>query len=55
MNLDVAIFCASMIQGAENWLQQSENTELYQKNYNTFVRRYPDGLLPYIVGVPVIT
>ena len=54
LNIDVTVFCADMIQGVENWLQENENTQLYQKNHSKFVRRYPDGLLPYIAGVPVI-
>jgi hypothetical protein len=55
LNLDVRVFCTDMIQGVENWLQENENTELYKKNYNRFIRRYPNGLRPYIGGVPVIS
>ncbi len=55
LNLDVRIFCSDMVQGVEDWLQQHENTELYQKNYNRFIRRYSNGLRPYFLGVPVIS
>ena len=34
--------------------KEVENTDLYKKNYNKFMKRYPHGLEPYIVGVPVI-
>jgi hypothetical protein len=44
-----------MIHGAEKWLKEYENTPLYQENYNKFVRRYPDGLKPYIGGLSVIS
>jgi hypothetical protein len=54
LNIDVRIFCNDIIEGAKVWLQQYEKTELYKKNYGKFISRYPNGLIPYIVGVPVI-
>jgi len=55
LNIDVGIFCNDLVGGAEKWLDENENTDLYRKNYDRFMRRYPDGLRPYIVGVPVIS
>jgi hypothetical protein len=55
LNLDVRIFCADIISGAESWLKEYEGTEIYERNYSKFMRRYPNGLHPYIVGVPVIS
>jgi len=55
LNIDVRIFCNDLISGAEEWLNENEETELYKKNYDKFMRRYPNGLSPYIVGVPVIS
>ena len=55
LNLHVRIFCADILSGAEDWLQEYEGTELYKKNYGKFMQRYPEGLAPYIVGVPVIS
>lgn len=55
LNIDVKIFCNDIISGAEKWLKENENTGLYKKNYHKFMRRYPSGLPPYIVGVPVIS
>lgn len=55
LNIDVRIFCNDMISGAEKSLGENEETELYKKNYDKFMRRYPDGLSPYVVGVPVIS
>lgn len=54
LNIDVRVFCQDIIRGVEKWLDEKENTELYKTNLAKFIRRYPDGLPPYIVGVPVI-
>ncbi len=54
VNIDVRIFCKDIVTGAKQWLDENEETGLYKKNYNKFMRRYPNGLPPYIVGVPVI-
>ena len=54
LNIDIHIFCQDIIDGVNQWLQKVENTDLYKTNYNKFMRRYPKGLKPYIVGVPVI-
>jgi len=54
LNLDVAIFCSSMINSANGWLNNVMNTPRFQTNYDKFLRRYPNGLPPYIVGTPVI-
>jgi hypothetical protein len=53
-NIDVRIFCNDIVSGALDWLKMHETTELYKINYDMFMRRYPRGLSPYIVGVPVI-
>jgi len=55
LNIDVRIFCKDIISGAEVWIIENEETGLYKKNYDKFMRRYPNGLRPYIVGVPVIS
>ncbi|KAF0134743.1 MAG: hypothetical protein FD145_460 [Candidatus Saganbacteria bacterium] len=54
LNIDVHIFCNDIVAGVNDWLQKVENSELYKINYDKFMRRYPNGLKPYIVGVPVI-
>ena len=53
--IDVRIFCTDIIEGVLDWLRQNEGTELYERNYDKFMRRYPQGLSPYIKGVPVIS
>lgn len=52
--LDVRIFCQEVIKGAEKWLEEKENTELFKANMAKFIRRYPEGLPPYVTGMPVI-
>lgn len=52
--LDVRIFCQEMIKGAEKWLEEKENTEQFKVNMAKFVRRYPEGLPPYVTNMPVI-
>ena len=54
LNIDVRIFCSDIVRGARVWLEKAKDTELYKINYDKFMRRYPNGLKPYIVGVPVI-
>jgi len=54
LNIDLRIFCEAMIDGAERWLKSVVGTPLFTQNYNSFVRRYPTGIPPYVVGTPVI-
>lgn len=54
LNIDVRIFCDDIVAGAYEWLEKVSGTERFERNFNKFMRRYPQGLAPYIVGVPVI-
>jgi len=54
LTIDINKFCMEIIDGANEYLTQNENTELYKRNYDKFMRRYPTGLAPYVVGCPVI-
>ena len=55
LNIDLNIFCLSMIEAVEEWQYQMRDNPNFIKNYKTFMRRYPNGLSPYVVGVPVIS
>lgn len=55
LNVDMHIFCRDLIIGAQQWLDEVENTERFKTNYDKFMRWYPQGLPPYIVGRPVIS
>ncbi len=52
--IDVPRFCREVLAGSRLWLRSVEGTEPYATNNDRFVRRYDNGLPPYIVGVPVI-
>ena len=54
LNIDVRLFCSEFIGWGRQWLSEVEGTERYKVNYDKFMRRYPNGLPPYIVGLPVI-
>jgi hypothetical protein len=54
LNVDVRIFCGDLITSANTWLVANENTANYQNNLAKFIRRHPNGLPPYIIGLPVI-
>ncbi len=53
--IDVRLFCLDMVSAAEEWEQAAVGTEPYETNIKQRLRRYPDGLPPYIGGVPVIS
>lgn len=55
LNIDVRIFCMDMVAAAREWLNRVEGTVVFQRNYPRFMQRYPNGLAPYIRGVPVIS
>lgn len=54
LNINVRIFCEDICSAVETWLQTIQHSSEFEANMPKFVRRYPGGLAPYIVGVPVI-
>ena len=54
LNIDVRLFCREVVESARTWLAGVAGTEPYQTNLTAFVTRYPNGLAPYIVGLPLI-
>ena len=54
LNLDVGIFCTAMLDCAQRWLNSVLGTPRFSANYDKFLRRYPKGLPPHIVGISVI-
>ncbi len=55
LNIDVYKFCMEMVDSAFIWRTSKMGTEPYETNVQRFVTRYPNGLAPYIVGLPVIS
>lgn len=54
LNIDVRLFCCDIVDGALLWLDKVEGTEKFERNSAKYMRRHPDGLPPYVVGLPVI-
>ncbi len=54
LNIDVRIFCEDVVHAVEVWLPSALAQPQVAANIDGFVRRYPEGLPPYVVGVPVI-
>jgi hypothetical protein len=55
LNLDARIFCQDMINSVSCWYSQKKDDIYVKANLPRMIRLYPDGLPPYIVGVPVIS
>ncbi|WP_394557828.1 hypothetical protein [Priestia aryabhattai] len=53
LNIDIRIFCNDLIKSAREWLEDVKDNETYIKNHEKSFKRYPNGIAPYIVGVPV--
>lgn len=54
LNIDVRHFCTDICDSAEQWLVNVKDSPQYQQNFALSLQRYPNGLAPYIVGLPVI-
>ena len=54
LNIDLPTFILTVVESAEEWLKKVENTDKFKRNHKHFMQRYPNGLSPYIVGVPLI-
>ncbi len=55
LNLDIPLFCERVVRAVERWQTEVENTANYQRNIADTIRLYPNGLPPFIVGLPVIS
>ncbi|NUU58974.1 hypothetical protein [Paenibacillus agri] len=53
LNIDLRIFCDLMITSASSWYSNIKDDPTFKINYEKSFRRYPEGLAPYIVGIPV--
>lgn len=55
IDINLNTFCTDMITSVKNWWLNYQNDPVVQNNYKNMVKRYPNGLPPYIVGVPIIS
>ncbi|PGU29604.1 hypothetical protein COD66_23150 [Bacillus cereus] len=53
LNIDVAQFCRDLTESARKWLEDVKADENFIRNYDNSFKRYPNGLSPYIGGIPV--
>lgn len=54
LNIDVGRFCEDVISSCESWLAAVAADHTVQQNLANSMQRYPQGLTPYIAGIPVI-
>jgi hypothetical protein len=47
-------FVREVLQGCELWLSHVEGTESFERNYTCYAKLRPEGLAPYVVGVPIV-
>ncbi|MFY9264355.1 MAG: hypothetical protein WAO61_02865 [Solirubrobacterales bacterium] len=55
LNLDAGRFVLDVVESADAWIGTAEQSKVFGNNFANFMQRYPNGLLPYIAGVPVIS
>lgn len=54
LNIDLVQFCQQMTSAARKWLEANNDNPTVLQNYEKLMKVYPDGLAPYVVGIPVI-
>jgi hypothetical protein len=52
--LDLQQFCKAVTGAARDWLKVKATTREYLWNSHYSMRRHPNGISPFVVGVPVI-
>ena len=54
LNIDLINFCENICKGVENWLDDKIENKIIQQNIKKLIKKYPNGIFPYIMGIPVI-
>ena len=55
LNLDAVTFCRDMVAGVARWYAQERESPYVKRNLPDMLQVYPNGLAPYIVGMPIIS
>jgi hypothetical protein len=55
LNLDTVRFCRDVIGAARSWYKENQNNPHVVSNLPNLVQFRPNGIAPYIVGVPLIS
>jgi hypothetical protein len=51
---DLADFCGEMIAAAKRWFEEYQDNPTVKENMRNLIRYCPDGLFPFVGGVPVV-
>ncbi len=54
LNLDLHLFCKDVVESAEAWFEQKKSDPFVQTNLANLVQFHPNGVLPYLKGVPAV-
>ena len=54
LNLDATVFCRDMIQAVNQWYAAKQDEPSVVANMPRLIQFYPQGLAPYMVGMPLI-
>lgn len=54
LNIDIILFCRQMVSSAKEWLNDNDDNAVVKRNYEKLMKIYPNGLPPFVVGIPVI-
>ena len=54
LNLNVEIFVSDIIEGYEKWKKDNKGNQTVEENVENSISFYPNGLAPYMVGIPIL-
>lgn len=54
LSFDLVSFCTTIIDAVESWWRDAQLTEPVKSHSDHVVRIRPDGMAPYIIGVPML-
>ena len=55
LNIDINVFCSNILSAVRKWKLLVKDDPNYVQNYANLIKVYPNGLPPYIIGIPVIS
>ncbi len=55
LNLDAVRFCSDIIQSVRDWYKANEDSAHVRANIPHLVQFRPNGLAPYMIGMPLIS
>ena len=54
ITVDLRKFCKNMIQSVRIWESKMKKNPIYIKNCENLITIRPDGIAPFVVGIPFI-